>query len=118
MAPIPRPVANGHCTISVKAAGKATERVELSSPWIRGRRSDIPATAVAGQDDLRALTPEHWSLLISRTESPKAVGWGGVPPAVGSTTSRLDKGTMVLAASVETSQGARGAKAALKPVAQ
>ena len=101
MMPSPRSVTNGHCVITVPAGASRIERIPLPTPPSRAAllTAAMPAVSNAPERSKLEAAPDHWALLVSRTELPKAAGWGGVPPAIAFATNRLDKGTLVLASS-------------------
>lgn len=105
MVPRPETVKKGAVACRVKA-GDTTEEVLLKEPVLvipdSAKGEDRPGTSptgVAARLEL-ALTPEIWSLVISREEIKGIHGWGAVGPATSDAIFSLEKGEAVLAHTV------------------
>lgn len=102
MMPQPRALTNGHCQVTIKAGGRASERCEFNVPWLPASLLQAEKKESLTGGDADGTTPARWSLFVSRAEISSPKGWGGVVPVVGSATGRLDKGVMTIASTVET----------------
>lgn len=105
MGPQPETVKKGVVNRSVKA-GNIVEEVLLKGPDpVFSDRSNTnaqvsgSATGVAARLKME-LSPETWTLVVSRKEIKGAHGWGAVGPAASDAIISLDKGEAVLAGTV------------------
>jgi hypothetical protein len=107
MGPMPEVVKMGILECRVKA-GRLTQAVLLRDPapasQVAAKAGGAlvpPGTNVAANVLFsRALSPEMWSLVVSREAITGVHGWGAVEPAASDATISLDKGEAVLANTV------------------
>ncbi len=105
MGPRPETVKKGTLTYRAKA-GNTTEEVLLKESVpvaeVDAKTNTMAAvTAKRPVDMFRELTPEIWSLVVSREEIKGIHGWGAVQPAASHVAINLDKGEVVLASTIQ-----------------
>jgi hypothetical protein len=96
MGPRPETVKKGTLECHVKT-GSTTEEVLLKEQ--APAKAEMPATGGVAKVEMK-MTPEIWSLVVSREEIKRIHGWGAVGPAASDATISLDKGEAVLAVTV------------------
>lgn len=106
MGPRPETVRKGIVDCHLKP-GSATEEVLLKEATAMAATGNskpgsellAAGTAAAAKPDM-LMTPEIWSLVVSREEIKGIRGWGAVGPAASDAQISLDKGEAVLASTV------------------
>ncbi len=107
MSPMPKVVNKGVLQCRVKT-GRLTQEVLLQAtvpvPQVAAKAGEtgVPLGTNVAANVLfsRAMSPEMWSLVVSREAITGVHGWGAVEPAASDATISLDKGEAVLANTV------------------
>lgn len=108
MMPRPEIVKKGVISCQAKT-GHATEEVLLKEAAPSAPGSAMVAGNPAASTNVIAamdkfMTPESWSLVVSRGEIREIRGWGAVAPAVSDSVISLDKGEAVIASTIKEKQ--------------
>lgn len=103
MGPRPEEVKRGIIECRVKQGSTPVEvLLKEPGPAVPGGADDgpvVPGTGVTANAAM-TMTPEIWSLVISREEIKGMHGWGAVAPAASDAIISLDKGEAVLAGTI------------------
>lgn len=106
MMPMPQTVKKGALECIVKAGKTAEEILLKETPPAPPVSSKVDAKLVGTATGVSAklemsMTPEIWSLVVSREEIKGIHGWGAVGPAASDAIISLDKGEALLASTMQ-----------------